>query len=55
VGEATNRNAEVDTIPAEPIGPHPGILGIGGEAGLDPALRGWTEPVIRITLERISG
>lgn len=50
VGEPLARNAEVATIPPEPIAPHPGILGVGQ---LDPALVGWTDPVARLTIERI--
>jgi hypothetical protein len=32
------------------IAPHPGITGVGD---LDPAVYGWTEPVAKITVERI--
>ncbi len=49
-GTPTNRDAEVATIPFDPIAPHPGILGVGD---LDPATRGWTEPVGRVTIQRI--
>ena len=42
-----NRDAQVATVPAEPIQLHPGITGIGD---LSPALHGWTNPVARVTI-----
>jgi hypothetical protein len=44
-----NRDAEVATVPAEPIAHHPGISGIG-ELG---AAHAWTDPVAEVTVERI--
>lgn len=38
------------TDTSEPIGPHPGILGVGD---LDPAKWGWTGPVARLTVRRL--
>lgn len=45
-----NRDAEVATNPAEPIRIHPGIAGTGD---LSVAKHGWTDPVARVTVERI--
>ena len=32
---------------------HPGIHGVGGENGLDPAVLDWRDPVVEVTVERI--
>jgi len=45
-----NRDAEVASTPVEPIHHHPGITG-GGD--LSVANHGWTDPVARVTIERI--
>jgi hypothetical protein len=46
-----NEDAAVATTPAQPIQLHPGITGVGD---LSVALHGWTDPVARVTIERIS-
>jgi hypothetical protein len=45
-----NRNAEVDTVPAELIRHHPNIEGAGE---LSVAQHGWRDPVAMVTIERI--
>jgi Spondin_N len=45
-----NRDAEVDTSPAQPISHHPNITGVGE---LSVAAHGWTDPVAQVTIERI--
>lgn len=45
-----NEDAAVDTNPAQGIHMHPGIHGSGD---LDPAVHGWYNPVVRVTVERI--
>ena len=45
-----NRDTEVATVPPEPIHLHPGIAGRGD---LNPAMHGWSNPVARVTIERL--
>ncbi len=45
-----NQNAAVDTSPHGPIHHHPGILG-GGD--LTPGEHDWTNPVAKVTVERV--
>jgi hypothetical protein len=45
-----NRDAEVATVPAELIAHHPNISGVGE---LSVELHGWSDPVARVTIERI--
>jgi Spondin_N len=45
-----NRDTEVATVPPEPIHLHPGIAGSGD---LSPAMHGWSNPVARVTIERL--
>lgn len=32
---------------------HPGIHGVGGAGGLDPAVHDWNNPVVEVTIERV--
>lgn len=45
-----NQDAPVATAPAQVIQHHPGILDVGD---LDSAAHGWTNPVAKVTIERI--
>ncbi len=45
-----NHDAEVATIPPEPIHLHPGITGVGD---LSFAMHGWTNPVAKVTITRV--
>lgn len=51
VHPSPNRDAQVATIPPEAIHHHPGITGVGD---LSPALHGWTNPVARVTITRLT-
>lgn len=46
-----NRDAEVATVPAEPIQPHQGIQGVGD---LSVDRHGWDNPVAKVTITRMS-
>ena len=45
-----NQDEPVASRPLEPIREHPGIKGVGE---LDPGFHGWSNPVARVTVERI--
>jgi hypothetical protein len=45
-----NQDAAVATVPAEVIQHHPNIQGIGE---LSVAQHGWTDPVAKVTIERL--
>ncbi len=51
VHPSPNRDAEVATIPPEEIHRHLGIQGVGD---LSVVLHGWTDPVAKVTITRIS-
>ncbi|MFQ6019171.1 MAG: spondin domain-containing protein [Dehalococcoidia bacterium] len=47
-----NDDTLVDTAPPEAIHHHPGIMGVG-ELDPDTSVHGWTDPVAKVTIERL--